>query len=187
MRTEIQTKIIDQLDRGTNIRAIEEYEAQRDANSPEEHVVEITTFDGDEFYFRYNVWPDGETELHRFRLEESKLIQYDERFSMFRDKEPVKIKIEKEFKKMARCNFGKIAKEVNKERFKSWVEDNADDLVEYAEDVFATSYGTYMDENSDDYEDVAHKAIDNLIDNLWMGDYSSEVDDPEDVIENVIM
>lgn len=198
MYSEIQNKVIDQLDRATDIRSIEDFTKQRDANSPEETVVEITTFDGDEFYFRYNVWPDGETELHRFKLEESKLIQYDERFSMFRDKEKtsgdepfdvvVKNEIEKENKTMAKCDFQKIAQEVNEELFKQWVEDNADDLVEYAEDSFREAYAAYIEDNNGDYETMAHEAIDNIIDNLWMSDYSTDLDDdPEEVISAVIM
>lgn len=98
-----------------------------------------------------------------------------------------KIKIEKEFKKMARCDFAKIAKEVNRERFRSWVQDNADDLVTYAEDAFAEAYESYMDDNCDEYADVAHEAIDNIIDNLYMGDYTDEVEDAEEVVEDVIM
>ena len=196
MFSEIQKKIIDQLDRSTNVRAIEDYYAQRDVNSPEEQVVEITTFDGDEFYFRYNVWPDGETELHRFRLEESKLIQYDERFSMFRDKEEksgdesfdvvVKNEIEKEKKTMAKCDFHSIAKEIDSECFKEWVEDNADDLVEYAEDAFREAYRDYQ-ENGDGYEALAHSAIDEMISWLDMNDYSNDDIDAESIIEDVIM
>lgn len=198
MYSEIQNKVINQLDRATNIRSIEDFTKQRDANSPEETVVEITTFDGDEYYFRYNVWPDGETELHRFKLEESKLIQYDERFSMFRDKEEkhgdesfdvvMKNEIEKEKKTMAKCDFQKIAQEVNEELFESWVEDNADELTEYAEDAFREAYRAYIEDNTSDFETMAHEAIDNIVDNLWMSDYSVELtSDPEDVVANIIM
>ena len=99
-----------------------------------------------------------------------------------------KLKIEKEFKKMAKCDFSRIAKEVNRENFKEWVEANAEDLVDYAECAFEEAYKAYIEDNADDYETMAHEAIDNIVDNLWMSDYSSDLDDdPCEVIEEVIM
>ena len=99
-----------------------------------------------------------------------------------------KLKIEKEFKKMAKCDFSRIAKEVKRENFKEWVEANAEDLVDYAECAFEEAYKAYIEDNADDYETMAHEAIDNIVDNLWMSDYSSDLDDdPCEVIEEVIM
>ena len=197
MFSEIQNKVIDQIDRHANVRAIEDFDAQRDANSPEETVVEITTYDGDEYYFRYNVWPDGETEIHRFKLEESKLMQYDEMFGIFRDKKEetngdvsfdvvVKNEIEKEKKTMAKCNFERIAAEIDNDCFKEWVEDNAEDLVEYAEDAFREAYTSYI-ENGDSYEELAHNAIDEMIEWLDMSEYTSDDIDAQTVIEEVLL
>lgn len=199
--SKIQNDIIDYLDTRYDVRSIEDFDLVGG-----EAVIEVTTFDG-MAYTRFNIMPDGDTNVFNYCISAQHInkdwsmeehdwldsLPYEPKKEEASD-EPFdvvvknKIKIEKEFKKMAKCDFTKIAQEVNKERFKSWVEDNADDLVEYAEDCFATAYGTYMDENTDDYETMAHEAIDNIIDNLWMGDYICELEeDPEGVIEDVIM
>lgn len=200
MYTKIQDDIINYLNTQYDIRSIEGFDLVGG-----EVVVEVTVFDGIA-YTRFNIMPDGFTNVFNYvasaqhvnkdwSMEEHDWLDSlpyepkkeepgDEPFDVVVEN---KIKLEKEFKKMARCDFVKIAQEVNRERFKSWVEDNADDLVTYAEDVFTESYGTYMDDNCEEYESVAHEAIENIIDNLWMGDYTSEVEDPEGVVEDVIM
>lgn len=198
--SKIQNDIINYLDTQYDVRSIEGFDLVGG-----EVVVEVTVFDGIT-YTRFNIMPDGDTNVFNYCIsaqhvnkcwsmeehdwldslpyEPKKEEPGDEPFDVVVEN---KIKTEKEFKKMAKCNFTKIAQEVNRERFKSWVEDNADDLVTYAEDVFTESYGTYMDDNCEEYESVAHEAIENIIDNLWMGDYTSEVEDPEGVVEDVIM
>jgi hypothetical protein len=156
--SELQNKIIDLLDQGTNIVGIEDFEAQRDGNSPEETVIEITTYDGDEYYFRYNVWPDGETELHRFKLEKPSLIQYDERFSMFREKEKAgdesfDVVVEEKLKEEKKVDLDEIYRDAIREYIRS----HREELKEYSDDSKAKFFVSSI---NDSLSDILEEAID---------------------------
>lgn len=194
MRTNEQNDILRTFDPEYWILKTDEYET----GDGYVHVEVVAELDGT--LYRYTIDPNGdttrqtmavskETSYYGWSMEEHDWLKEAPNVKETSGDEPFDVVVEnkiKEEKKMAKCDFSKIAKEINKEQFEQWVEDNADDLVEYAEDAFREAYAAYLADNCDDFEEKAHEVIDDIIDNLWMSDYTCEVEDPEDVIDRII-
>lgn len=86
-----------------------------------------------------------------------------------------------------RIDFKAIAEEMDREDFRTWVEDNADDLADYAEEVFREKYADYRECSCGySYEDLAKNAIAEVIDWMDFSDYASDDIDAEGVVSDVI-
>lgn len=189
--SEIQNKVIDHLDKYYNITAIEDFDFEH--NGVLEKVVEVTLFDGEK-YFRYNIWPDGETEIFTFAQESKWVSMYDPRFSMFRAKEEygdesfdvvVEREMKKEEKEMSRVDLDSIANDAMLEAFENYVRDHQDELRRYAEETAREKVLDYVG-NCLDLEDGAHSVIDDLINYHLEYDAQPDVQAQEDIINQYI-